>query len=128
MDQTAGGGSADQQIALAVAAERESLSPECRADAARLGRLLAPDFHEFGASGREYGYAGTAEMVAAATEPGDEPITVANMRGWLLADGLMMLKYTSEHHGRRANRTSLWRRTEAGGWQVFHHQGTLAAR
>ena len=128
MDQTAGGGSAEQQIAGAVAAEHESLSPACRADAARLGRLLAPDFHEFGSSGREYGYEGTAEMVAAATGPGDEPVTVANMRGWLLADGLVMLKYTSERDGQRANRTSLWRRTEAGHWQMFHHQGTPTAR
>ena len=125
MDQTAGGGSADQQIAEAVAAEHESLSPECRADAARLGRLLAPDFHEFGASGAEYGYEGTAEMVAAAMAADDEPVTIENMRGWLLADGLVMLKYTSEIQGRRANRTSLWRRTEAGHWQMFHHQGTL---
>ena len=128
MDQSAGHDSADQQIAEAMAAERESLSPECRADAARLGRLLAPDFHEFGASGAEYGYEGTAEMVAADTAPDDEPITVENMRGWLLADGLVMLKYTSGHHGRRANRTSLWRRTGAGHWQMFHHQGTLTGR
>jgi hypothetical protein len=128
MGQTAGHDSANQQIAEAVAAEHESLSPECRADAARLGRLLAPDFHEFGASGAEYGYEGTAERVAAATPADDEPITVTNMRGWLLADGLVMLKYTSEHHGRRAYRTSLWRRTEARHWQIFHHQGTLTAR
>ena len=128
MGQTAGHDSADQQISEAVAAEYESLSLECRADAARLGRLLAPDFHEFGTSGREYGYEGTAELVAAATEPGDEPVTVENMRGRLLADGLVMLKYTSEHHGRRSNRTSLWRRTEAGHWQMFHHQGTPTAR
>ena len=111
-----------------MAAEHESLSPECRADAARLGRLLAPDFHEFGASGAEYGYEGTAEMVAAAMAADDEPVTIENMRGWLLADGLVMLKYTSENQGRRANRTSLWRRTEAGHWQMFHHQGTLTAR
>jgi ribonuclease HI len=39
-----------------------------------------------------------------------------------------MLKYTSENHGWRANRTSLWRRTEAGHWQIFHHQGTPTAR
>jgi ribonuclease HI len=128
MDQTAAHDSADQQIAEATAAEYESLSPECRADAARLGRLLAPDFHEFGASGAEYGFGGTAARVAAATRAGDEPITVANMRGWLLADGLVMVKYTSEHHGRRANRTSLWRRTGVGRWQVFHHQGTLTGR
>src|SRR5215471_20940972 len=127
MGQNAAASSADQ-IAEATAAEYESLSPECRADAARLGRLLAPDFHEFGASGAEYGYEGTTEMVAAGMAGDDEPITVENMRGWLLADGLVMLKYIFEHHGRRANRTSLWRRTEAGRWQMFHHQGTPTAR
>ena len=82
----------------------------------------------FGSSGGELGYEGTAALVAAATRPGDEPIRVENMRGWLLADGLVMLKYTSEHRGRRANRTSLWRRTADGRWQMFHHQGTLTAR
>ena len=75
MDQT-GPASAEQQIAEATAAEHESLSLECRADAARLDRLLAPDFHEFGASGREYGKEGTAARVAADTGPDSEPIQV----------------------------------------------------
>lgn len=132
MDQTTGSArsgqhQAGQQIAAAMAAEYESLSPRCRADAPWLGRLLAPDFHEFGSSGGEFGYDGTAELVAAATDPEGEPISVENMRGWLLADGLVMLKYTSAHQGRRANRTSLWRRTADGRWQIFHHQGTPAA-
>lgn len=119
---------AARQVAEAMAAERESLSLECRADAARLERLLAPDFHEFGASGGEIGHAGTAELVARSTDPDDEPIKIENMRGQLLADGLVMVKYTSENHGRRSNRTSLWRRTEAGHWQIFHHQGTITNR
>ena len=76
-----------------------------------LERLLAPDFHEFGASGGQIGYEGTAERVASSTDPDGEPITVENMRGWLLAEGLVMVKYTSENHGRRSNRTSLWRLT-----------------
>ena len=66
--------------------------------------------------------------MAAVTDPEDEPVHVENMRGWLLADGLVMLKYTSEHRGRRANRTSLWRRTAGGRWQMFHHQGTPTSR
>jgi hypothetical protein len=118
---------AEQQIAEAIVAERESLSRECRADAGRLERLLARDFHEFGASGGELVFAGTAERVAAATDPDGEPIVTENMRGWLLADGLVMVKYTSQANGRRANRTSLWRRTEPGHWQIFHHQGTPTA-
>jgi hypothetical protein len=101
-----------------VAAEYESLSLECRADAPRLKRLLTPDFHEFGASGGEIGYAGTAELVARSTDPDGDLITVEHMRGQLLADGLVMVKYTSENHGRRSNRISLWRRTEAGHWQI----------
>ena len=108
-----------------MSAERESLSLECRADAARLERLLAPDFHEFGTSGCEIGYDGTATLVAAATDLGAEPIRVDHMRGWQLADGLVMLKYTSQNDGRRSNRTSLWRRVAPGEWQIFHHQGTL---
>ncbi len=93
MDQTAERAPAEEQIAAAMAAERESLSLECRADAPRLDRLLAPDFHEFGSSGIEFGKEGTAARVAAATDPDGEPIMVENLRGWLLADGLVMLKY-----------------------------------
>lgn len=127
MEQAAGCSTADQQVAEAIAAERESLSLGCRADATRLDRLLAPDFHEFGASGDEFGYEGLAARVAAATDLSAEPITVENMRGWLLAEGLVMVKYKSQNQGRRSNRTSLWRRTSVGRWQIFHHQGTIAA-
>jgi len=128
MEEASGQVADDEQIAEALAAERESLSLDCRADVARLERLLAPDFHEFGASGGEIGYEGTAERVAAATNPHGEPISVENMRGWLLAEGLVMVKYTSESHSRRSNRTSLWRRIAPGHWQVFHHQGTITTR
>lgn len=127
-ERTGAADGAAQQIAEVMSAERESLSLECRADALRLERLLAPDFHEFGTSGGEIGYEGTAARVAAATDLDAEPIRVDNMRGWQLADGLVMVKYTSENDGRRSNRTSLWRRVAPGEWQMFHHQGTLAAR
>src|SRR5947207_2577454 len=110
-----------------MAAERESLSLECRANAARLERLLAPDFHVFGASGGQSGFEGTAELVAASTSVDDEPIKVENMRGWLLADGLVMVKYTAQKQNRRTHRTSLWRRTGPGRWQIFHHQGTITS-
>src|SRR5712691_9929434 len=122
MDQTTGQACTDQQIAEGTAAELESLSLECRIDPARLERLLAPDFHEFGTCGGQIGYEGTAARIAAATSPEDEPITAENMRGWLLADGLVMLKYTSQSQGRRVSRTSLWRGTATGRWQIFHHQ------
>lgn len=111
-------------VAAAMAAERESLSVECRLDAARLSRLIAPDFHEFGASGGELTYADAAASVAETTRPDDEPVAVHGLRGWLIAGDVVMIKYTSERGGRRANRTSLWRHTAENGWQIFHHQGT----
>jgi ribonuclease HI len=60
MDDVTAQAPVDEQIAEAAAAELESLSLECRADAARFRRLLARDFHEFGTSGTEIGYDGTA--------------------------------------------------------------------
>jgi hypothetical protein len=128
MEAADGQSGAERQIAEALAAERESLSLECRVDAGRLQWLLAPDFHEFGASGGELGFEGTAALVASSTSLDDEPIAVQNMQGWLLADGLVMVKYTAESQGRRSHRTSLWRRVAAGRWQIFHHQGTLTTR
>jgi hypothetical protein len=41
--------------------------------------------------------------------------------------GEIVEKTTSENRGRRSNRTSLWQRTDAGRWQIFHHQGTVSA-
>jgi len=114
-----------EQVAEAIAAERESLDNACRADAARFGRLLAPDFHEFGTSGGEFDFETAARLVAA-TDPDGEPILTENLRGQLIADDVVMVKYTSEHAGRRSNRTSLWRRVAPGHWQIFHHQGTPA--
>jgi ribonuclease HI len=117
-------GQTDPQVAEVLAAERETLSPGCRADPRRLATFLAPDFHEFGSSGSEVGLEGTAERVASDTDPAGEPITVERVRGLRMADGLVMVKYTSERTGSRAHRTSIWRRVAPGRWQMFHHQGT----
>ncbi|MCF3129519.1 DUF4440 domain-containing protein [Streptomyces olivochromogenes] len=117
-------GSNDPQVAEALAAEYEALSPECRADPDRLNRFLAPDFHEFGASGAEIEYEGTAQRVAAYTDPAGEPIKAERVRGLRLADGLVMVKYRANIDGKWSNRTSLWRRVAPTHWQMFHHQGT----
>lgn len=116
--------SAGEQIAQATAAERLSLSPECRADPACLRRLLSPDFHEFGASGGAFDYAGALARVAVEQPAAGEPLEASDMHGRLVADGIVMITYTCDDGGRRSNRTSLWRRVEPGRWQMFHHQGT----
>ena len=65
-------GNEDPLVAEVLAAERGTLSPACRSDPPeRLAALLAPDFHEFGASGREPTREGIAEAVAGT--PTQEP-------------------------------------------------------
>jgi hypothetical protein len=45
------------------------------------------------------------------------------MEGVQLADDLVHLTFDTELDGRRAHRSSLWRRTEEG-WRMYFHQGT----
>ncbi|MCE5289428.1 MAG: nuclear transport factor 2 family protein [Nocardiaceae bacterium] len=110
------------EVAEAVAAEMELLDPVCRADPERFARRIAPDFHEFGASGCEFNSSDVIESVLGDSD-GVSQIEVENVRGWLIADGVVLVKYTSVFGGKRVHRTSLWR-NESGTWQVFHHQGT----
>jgi ribonuclease HI len=42
----------------------------------------------------------------------------------MLAEGFALLRWDSAYQGRRARRTSLWRRDDVG-WRQVHHQGTL---
>lgn len=116
--------SSDQQIAAALSAEQETLTQECRRDPVRLDRFLADDFHEFGRSGGELTKAGTAARVADEASGREQPIEVENLHGYLVADGIVMVKYTSRVGERRTHRTSLWRHDDKRGWQICHHQGT----
>lgn len=114
----------DDQIRAAVRAELETLSADCRRDAARLDAFLADDFHEYGRSGGEHVKVGTAVRVAQRSGESGADLEVEGMRATLVADGIVMIKYTSVEGGQRTNRTSLWRLNSARQWQMFHHQGT----
>lgn len=116
---------AGDPVAEAMAAERLSLTRACRRDPARLGALLAADFREVGASGTVYTRAEVVAVVAADSPAEDDEIAVTDLRGRLLAPGLVMVTYRAESAGRHTHRTSLWRRAETGRWEMFHHQGTL---
>jgi hypothetical protein len=108
-------------VAEVLALERELQTPGCRRDRARVRALLADDFIEVGASGRVWDRASTLDLL------GDESgavIEVHDLTGRIIADGLVMARWDSARGGRRARRTSLWRR-DAAGWRLVHHQGTL---
>lgn len=59
-----------------------------------------------------------------ADDPSTPQVRDEEMEGRRLAEHLVLLSYLSDAAGRRARRTSLWRRGETG-WRLLHHQGTL---
>lgn len=98
--------------------------PETRFDAGRMRRLLAPDFLEFGRSGRVHGLEDVVSMERQEI-PAKLPLPGLEVR--LVAPDAALLTYESDlawPSGReRARRSSLWTRT-AEGWQLRFHQGT----
>ena len=113
----------DSDVAEVLQLERELQTAECRRDRARVIALLAEDFAEVGASGKVWDLASALELLDA--ESGNDPvIEVHDLTGWIVGDGFVMTRWDSDRAGRRARRTSLWRRDPAG-WRLVHHQGTL---
>ncbi|MEU9291648.1 nuclear transport factor 2 family protein [Streptomyces sp. NPDC048275] len=114
----------DPAVEAAIEAELRLLDPEVRRSPELVGELLHPDFYEFGASGRIWDRASIIATLAAETGPRARPHTTSHMRGVRLATDLVHLTFDTDHNGRRAHRSSLWRLTEQG-WQLYFHQGTL---
>lgn len=86
--------------------------------------VLAPDFFEFGRSGRVY-----TRQNAIDTEPQpiDARLPLSYFRARLLDSGVAQVTYVSAvtYDGvlELANRSSIWSRTE-NGWRLRFHQGT----
>ena len=113
----------DSDVADVLRFERELQTAECRRDRARVIAILAEDFTEVGASGRVWDLASTLELLVA--ESGDDSvIEVHDHTGRIVGDGFILTRWDSSRAGRRARRTSLWRR-DAAEWRLVHHQGTL---
>jgi hypothetical protein len=116
---------ADQDVQTVIDLELRLLKHEIRAEPGEVDRLLHPDFSEFGASGRRWGRTAMIATLAAEQPAGEEPVvTATELVGARLADDVIHLTYISQRGGRRALRSSIWRRTPTG-WRVYFHQGTL---
>jgi hypothetical protein len=111
-------------IDLVIALERRLLQPAVRASSRELAALLDPGFREVGASGRVWDRASIIESLTADSGSAT-PIREEEMEGTALAEGIVLLTYVSDAAGRRARRTSIWKRDEDAGWRLLHHQGTL---
>jgi hypothetical protein len=123
-DVAAGTGAADDGIRLVIEGELQLHRPEVRRSPAVAGALMHPEYTEVGAFGRWWN---RADMLAAmAAEPPDSPaITASLVQASRLAADVILVTYISQAGPRRAHRSSVWLRGEAG-WQVRYHQGTLA--
>lgn len=109
------------------ALEDSILDPAVRTDPARLRALLAPDFTEFGASGRVFDRDG---IVAALAAENARPARRA--RGFkvrpLGPDAALTTWRVQRDDGVETLRSSIWQRQTDGTWRIVFHQGTLAAR
>ncbi len=103
------------------------MDPGVRTSRAEAGQLLDPEFVEVGASGRRWSY---EEMLAELPDmPGNSEegprYVPSGMTGVVLAPGVVHLTYETVIEGRRARRSSLWRRSGEGtGWRMYYHQAT----
>jgi ribosomal-protein-serine acetyltransferase len=95
---------------------------ESRFDRAYMESVLAPDFFEFGRSGRTY-----TRDETLAIEREEVEARLSDFRVVAIGDDARLVTYVSEVGDERANRSSLWVRSGST-WTLKFHQGTPAAR
>jgi hypothetical protein len=110
-------------VEAAIERELRLLQPEVRSSPELLAELLHPQFREFGASGRDWDRPSIIAALIEGEDPGPRPAVVSKMDGVQLAPDLVHITFDTDNNGRRAHRSSLWRRTDDG-WQMYFHQGT----
>ncbi|MFB8025626.1 DUF4440 domain-containing protein [Streptomyces sp. NPDC056465] len=114
----------ERAVQAAIDGEMQLLDPEVRASPDRVLELLDPEWTEVGASGRRWDVRSILTVTSSGSVSAESPVEVSEMSGVVLAPGVVHLRYLTDHHGRRAWRSSLWRLTETG-WRMYFHQGTL---
>lgn len=119
-------GEHDDSVQAAIEGEIRLLDPEVRSSAVLLDELIDPEFTEIGASGRLWDRDSMITALSRDQDASAAPIVVSDMKGRVLAPGIVHLTYVSDADGRRARRSSIWRRSEQG-WRLYFHQGTLSA-
>jgi hypothetical protein len=125
------GGAAPDVAALLLDLERR-LAVRDFAGSAGPDALLAPDFREFGSSGRVFSRGEVLRVLAndAAGAPADVAIDDGEVR--LVASGVAVVTYRAERRNAdgspplRTLRSSVWE-LSPDGWLMVFHQGTPAA-
>ena len=89
-----------------------------------MDKVLAPNFFEYGRSGRVYQ---REDTLAIPTEEIPAVIPLVNFKARPIDNNVVQITYISivnyPHSEERALRSSIWLRTPKG-WQLIFHQGT----
>lgn len=96
---------------------------ETRWDLSFQEKVFAPDFFEFGRGGRRYQ---RAEMIRPSGDDIPANLPLKDFRIHAINEVTVLITYISELRGsqlERANRSSLWSKTQEG-WKLRFHQGT----
>ncbi|MDB6121443.1 MAG: hypothetical protein JWQ71_436 [Pedosphaera sp.] len=104
--------------------EEELWREETRFDRKRMSEIIAPDFLEYGRSGRIYR---REDSLAISRQPIDAVLPLPDFEARLLHQEVAQITYNSAvtYDGvvQRARRSSIWSRIP-GGWVLRFHQGT----
>ena len=101
--------------------ELSLLSPSVRQSTQVLDRLLAPEFIEFGCSGKIYN-----KQTIIKTLPTEKPINGAidDFNVTVLSEDVILTTYKAVIDGVGSLRSSIWKKN-GDEWQMAFHQGTL---
>ncbi len=109
------------------ALEERLMDPAVRADPEQVAGLLAPEFTEFGASGRVFDR--DAIIAALASEGARVLRRARGLKVQLIAPGAALTTWRVQRDdGVETLRSSVWQQQADGRWLMVFHQGTLAAR
>ncbi|MGW1118343.1 nuclear transport factor 2 family protein [Streptomyces tanashiensis] len=117
----------ENSVAEVIERELQLLSPAGRSSKALADQLLDPDFVEVGASGRRWdrqAMLSALPVMQGAADDGPQYVP-SEMTGTVLAPGVVHLTFETVLDGRRARRSSIWRKSDdASGWRMYYHQAT----
>jgi len=97
--------------------------PETRFDNEYMNSILAPDFFEFGRSGKKYK---REETLSAPMQEIPAVLPLKDFKIYSITDDVVLITYVNEVQYEElevGNRSSLWLRTPEG-WKLKFHQGT----
>jgi hypothetical protein len=116
----------DQVKAELISREPIFHRPELGTTRADFDRMMAPEFHEVGASGRRYSRDFVLDLLEQRhSRPQEDVLEASDFEClWLGGESYLITYDLLQDDVRRTRRSTIWRKYE-GDWLIVFHQGTL---